>query len=293
MHRRTAFAILLPVYWMLLGTLPVKTAAQCGGGLIGLGGVSGLSGNAFQAEVKRTFLEHNTRVVRTVQPGTQQVARDTQGRVRIDISSGRFKVQSGPGEGTEEEQHHITICDPVKGESIMLDTLNKTATVLKTSMGPAAKKSSASVVLPSFCSRQFRLPPNFPDAEVEDLGHRTIEGLDAQGILQRRKVQLQNSFSSGPSAPPREQINVTETWCSEELGAVILRVVGTEEERNTNTIALVNIQLGEPDAALFQIPPGYRIVERVNDPAARTGEGVVGGFTEVSPESHAPAPTKP
>jgi hypothetical protein len=285
--------ILLLVFGTLSGMFPVNTAAQCGGGLIGLGGVKGLSGNPFRAEVKQTFQEHNAGVVRTIHPGMQQVARDTQGRVRIDINAGKFKVQSGPGEGTEEEQHHITICDPVKGESILLDTLNKTATVLKTRMGLAATQSPAGDALPSFCSRQFRMPPNFPDTEVEDLGHRSIEGMDAQGMRQRRTVQLQNGVNSGASAPPLVPINVTETWCSEELGAVILRVTGTEEERNTTTIAMVNIQRGEPDEALFQIPPDYRVAERVNDPAPRTGVGVVSGYVMVSPASKTPPPDKP
>jgi hypothetical protein len=62
------------------------------------------------------------------------------------------------------------------------------------------------------------------------------------------------------------------------LGTIILRVIGTEKKSNTQTIAMVNIQRGEPDETLFQIPSGYRIVERISDPAAKTGVGVISGF---------------
>jgi hypothetical protein len=74
----------------------------------------------------------------------------------------------------------------------------------------------------SFCSRQFRMPSHIQTAELTDLGHRTIEGMDAQGVQQRRTIQLQGARSGDATAATRELINVTETWCSNELGTIIL-----------------------------------------------------------------------
>jgi hypothetical protein len=276
MRGRSAIAILLPVFAAVLGILPVKTAAQCFGGLPFLGQVSGMTGNPFQAEVKQTFLTQNTSLAQNLEPRTQQVARDSQGRLRTDFSAGKYKVQNGPGAGMEEEQHHITICDPVKGEWISLDTLNKTATIQKVNSRSTPPKGLLAADTPSFCSRQLRLGFNFPGSQTEDLGRRTIEGMDAEGVLTKRPMQ--NGFTSGTTTSVQETISETESWCSEELGAVILRVIGTEKNGNTQTIAMVNIQRGEPDETLFQIPPDYRIAERVINPATHSGIGIVGSM---------------
>lgn len=294
MRGRPAIAFLLPALAASLGMFPIKTAAQCFGALPLLGQISGMTGNPFQAEVKQTFLTQNTSLVQNIEPRNERVARDSQGRLRTEWSSGKYKVQNGPDAGTEQEQHRITICDPVKGLSISLDTLNKTATVQKVNLthvlpnGPPVASS-----LPSFCSRQSRVAPTLRNTEVEDLGHRNIDGLGAEGVRLRSTIVLRSEGSGITTEAPREMINVSESWCSEELGAVILRVVGTEKKDSTQTIAMVNIQRGEPGEALFQIPPDYRVAERVNNPAARTGVGVVSGYGMVSPASETPPPDKP
>jgi len=294
MRGRSAHSALLFLFAASMLVFPIKTASQCFGALPGLGAISGLTGSPFQAEVKRTFLSENSSLVSNFGSEARQVARDSQGRVRTEWSSGKYKVRNGPDTGTEEEQLHITICDPVNGESISLDTLTKTATVQKVNFGRQSSPSlSATIVLPSFCSAQFRLAPNFPAAEQTDLGHRTIEGLEAQGVQQRRTTLLQSARSGDATTTTRELINVTESWCSEDLGAIILRVIGTEKKNNTQTIAMVNIRRGEPDATLFQIPPGYRILERVTDPAQRTGVGIVGIVRSGSSTEPIVVPDKP
>jgi hypothetical protein len=282
------------VFAPFLAVFPLKTPAQCFAALPELGPINGLTGIPFQAEVKRTFLPENSSLMRNNGSGPRRVARDSQGRIRTEWSGGMYKVQNGPDAGTEEEQLHVTICDPVKGESISLDTLNKTATVQKVPFARAPLSTLPTVTSPpSFCSRQFHVAPTPRTTEVADLGHRTIEGMDAQGVLQRQTIRLHDALNGGASAPPRELINVSETWCSEELGAVILLVMGTEEKGRTNTVAMVNIQRGEPDETLFEIPPGYRIAERVNDPATRTGQGMVGSFGVGSSAGQIIIPDKP
>jgi len=280
--------LLLIVSSPILGALPLRAFAQCSGP-VGLGGVSSMSGNPFQAEVKQTFINHSTTVVHNLLPMVQFVARDTQGRVRIDRSGGKFKVQNGSDEGTEQEQHHISICDPVKQESILLDTLNKTATVQKSSFPSGSLRGPAlPAAVANFCSRHLVLGAHLPGAETEDLGHRTIEGIDAEGVRTKR------AFPMVTNGTTTSQLNVTETWCSEELGAVILRVSGTEEKGDTLSTAMINIQRGEPDPLLFQIPPDYRVVERVNEPGVRQGTGVTGGFITVSPSTEiTTVPSKP
>jgi hypothetical protein len=273
----------------LLGMLPLKTAAQCFGSLPGLGSINSMPGNPFQAEVKQKFLSDNPPVTRVMEPRHGAVARDSQGRLRTEWSAGKFKVQNGPGAGAEEEQRHITICDPVKGESISLDTLNKTATVSKRTARVALSKTAASPAwIPSFCAVQFRVPSHLPGIEAEDLGHRTVEGMEAVGVLQKRALQV--AGNTGGNSNFKRRTSVTELWCSEELGAVILRIMGTEEKGDNQSFALVNIQRGEPDAGLFQIPPDYRVLERVNEMFTRGTMGAVGEGVLVPSTAEPPAP---
>lgn len=294
MRGRSAYAVLLFLFAASLTAFPIRTASQCFGALPGLGAISGLTGSPFQAEVKRTFLSENASVISSLGSEARQVARDSQGRVRTEWSAGKYKVRNGPDAGAEEEQLHITICDPVKGESISLDSLTQTAIVQKVNFGRQSTiPLAATTATPSFCSAQFRIAPNIPSADQTDLGHRTIEGLEAQGVQQRQTTVLHSSRSGDATTTTRELINVTESWCSEDLGAIILRVMGTEKKNNNQTIAMVNIRRGEPDAELFQIPSGYRILERVTDPAQRMGIGIIGSVGVGSSAGPIIIPDKP
>jgi len=248
-------------------------------------------GNPFQAEVKQTFLHDDTAVAHPIQLGMQRVTRDTQGRLRIERNSGKFKLQNASGEQIEEERHIISICDLVKGEGITLDTLDKTATIQKMGRGALQARINASASRPSFCSRELRIGARFPGTVTEDLGHRTIEGFDAEGVRARRTVPY--GFTEGTAPPIKETTSVAETWCSEELGAVLLRTMGTEEKGVTQTIAMVNIQRGEPDESLFQTPPEYRILERVNEASPSTGVGAISGFSVVTPVEQPAVSGKP
>jgi len=94
--------------------------------------------------------------------------------------------------------------------------------------------------------------------QIKELGHRTIEGVDAEGVLERRAVPAN---ASGGVTSPKEIISEAETWCSEELGAMILRITSTEDAGKTRRVAIVNIRRENPDEVLFQIPSNYKVAE--------------------------------
>jgi hypothetical protein len=130
-------------------------------------------------------------------------------------ANGQFKVQSGPRAGTQEEQNHITICDPVKGETISLDTLHNTAIIYKRTVLDAPPKTHFSPAwMPNFCAAQLRARVGLPGTETQDLGHRTVEGLDAVGALQKHALQVASNTGENSRFNPRS--SVTETWCSED-----------------------------------------------------------------------------
>jgi hypothetical protein len=198
-------------------------------------------------------------------------------------------VQTGPGAGAEEEQHHIKICDPVKGVRISLDNLGKTATVFKVNFVLPPPKVAAN--FPSVCSRELRDPSAYPEGRLVNLGQRAFDGVDAEGMVQKWPPPV--SSSEGPTVSVKEPTFETEVWCSAELGAVVLWIMRVGEKEIRQSASMINIKRGEPDQSLFEIPPDYRVAERVDNPPARSGTGETSGNGKASPASETPPPAKP
>jgi hypothetical protein len=81
----------------------------------------------------------------------------------------------------------------------------------------------------------------------ESLGVRTIEGLPAQGIRSTESIG-------------QDEV-VTETWFSPDLQVVILTRY-RDSRVGESVHRLMKIRVGEPDARLFRLPPGYRVVSQ-------------------------------
>ena len=145
-----AFAILAAL------TLPRHASAQCMAGLPEAQGISLESGNPFQAEYSSQMTPASPATAALLlQQGARFVARDSQGRVRIDMFLGKYKTKSPDGATSEEERHYISICDPVGKKSIQLDTIIKTATIRKFLSTPAPPNPPPSEPQQSFCTRYF------------------------------------------------------------------------------------------------------------------------------------------
>lgn len=90
----------------------------------------------------------------------------------------------------------------------------------------------------------------------EDLGTQTIEGVSAQG--KRETVTI----PAGEIGNERPIEIVTETWFSPELHTMVLRK-HSDPRLGDSTYKLTDIKRNEPDAALFQPPPGAKVsIER-------------------------------
>lgn len=191
----------------------------------------------------------------------QLIARDSEGRVRFDRTLNKVRIESGPDAGTDIEKQAVTICDPVKGEIIQLDNVDRSATTRHLVVLHAADSSSP----PSpYC----RVPPypqmrSATDMQIEDLGHRDIEGYDAIGWRVTTHTRVPNS------SPAATMQRITETWCSEELKAVLLEVLTGSENGPKEEVALTQIQRIEPNPSLFEIPSDYTVSESVQPPSAR------------------------
>lgn len=93
-----------------------------------------------------------------------------------------------------------------------------------------------------------------PTADIlaEDLGYKTIEGVDALGI---KTTQI----GSEDDAWKRKPIRIREEWVSDDLAAMLVDAVIDLQKNMETTSSLTDVRRVEPDASLFQIPAGYRI----------------------------------
>jgi hypothetical protein len=98
------------------------------------------------------------------------------------------------------------------------------------------------------------------NATTESLGTKTIEGIQVTGT---------RSTSTIPAGTIGNDKDITishEAWHSAELKLDLLNIQNDPRFCQT-TYSLTNLQRGEPDASLFQVPPDYK-VEEIPMPAA-------------------------
>ena len=93
------------------------------------------------------------------------------------------------------------------------------------------------------------LPPS-PFTRQEDLGTRLISGVSAHGVRQTQTVPLDISGTS------KELVITDEFWYSDELH-INLAIQHDDPRTGTDSIVVSQIELSDPDPALFQIPDGY------------------------------------
>lgn len=223
-------------------------------------------------ETRQTLADGN----RIVQRSTALVYRDSEGRVRRERSltaAGPWTAESG------EEVRVITILDPAAGVTYLLDPKTKTARKLARAGGEiivnrpqeaAGKVQQAEVVE----KRIEIVTAGSPDAAKasggmqvmilnqqatgqpvkESLGSQLIEGVSAEG------TRVTVTIPAGAIGNERPIQTVSETWYSPQLQTIIMS--RQEDPRMGETVfRLTNLSLTEPPAALFQIPPDYKVVE--------------------------------
>jgi hypothetical protein len=87
------------------------------------------------------------------------------------------------------------------------------------------------------------------------LGRRTIDGLEVEGTQQIVRYPAGDAEFDAPFT------GVWEVWISVELKVAVLRTISRQPVGIPNEMRLTDIVREEPPASLFQIPPGYKIVD--------------------------------
>ena len=168
-----------------------------------------------------------------------KVYRDSQGRVRVE------HTLSASPRSTGQPDTIITIFDPVAGYSHVLNPAKMTA--MKTPV------HSASFGQFDQHPRGKPMGDNRPQPQTENLGTQTVNGVTATGM---RATETIPAGAIGNSQPI--QI-VRETWVSTDLKVPVL-IKSSDPRFGATVMQLTNIVQAEPDASLFQVPPGYTTV---------------------------------
>lgn len=92
-----------------------------------------------------------------------------------------------------------------------------------------------------------------PDSKTEDLGTQSMEGVDAKG------ERITSTIETGVIGNDRPIQTVLERWYSPELQVNIM-TTRSDPRTGEDIFRLTNIRRGEQSPTLFEVPPGYNIL---------------------------------
>ncbi len=173
---------------------------------------------------------------------TASVARDSQGRTRMDRSIETVGALAAARGGASRA---IVIHDPVAGLSYALNPANKTGRSMQLPQGRPAGSAEA---------HTRHSPSTNAAVKTEDLGTQVIEGVSAQGKRVTRVI------APGQEGNEKEIDIVTETWYSPDL-QIVVESKTSDPRFGETTYQLSGLNRAEPDPALFTVPAGYSIKE--------------------------------
>ena len=93
-----------------------------------------------------------------------------------------------------------------------------------------------------------------PGVEVEDLGSKIIDDIEARGT---RRTVLVPAAIGGTGVPMKV---FDEFWYSEQLHVNLL-LIHNDPRLGVHMVSLTNIKREEPDPSFFEVPEGYKIVD--------------------------------
>ena len=228
------------------------------------GVVTGMPYSAEQVTEQVQTLADGTHITQPAQ--TTRLYRDSQGRTRTERSA---RLPPGPlGKGVEAPVF-IEVSDPVVGVHYSFEPKSHKAHRIKVLMPPPPPPPPPVSANGTRVSKLIQLTPTLrptqtgaappdptsrPQIARESLGVQNIEGVLAQGS------RMTVTYPVGAVGNDKTITTITETWTSPELRMVVL-TKSSDPRNGDSTTRLINISRAEPDAALFQVPADYEIVE--------------------------------
>ena len=168
------------------------------------------------------------------------LARDGNGRTRRDLSLPAIGPWATAG---KTPPHVVLINDPVAS---VLYTLEPDKKVARKMPAPSWRKNGKGGPPPPFAQE------NQNGVTTTSLGSQTMDGLTVQGTRTTRTI------AAGAIGNEQPIQIVVDRWYSPDLQT---NVMITRSDPRTGQIVfqLTNVQRGEPDASLFQVPADYTL----------------------------------
>ena len=142
------------------------------------------------------------------------------------------------------------------------------ATRISTLWEPTTNVARATTLSPQ--AMRERKPFTVPVAGTVDidLGESMMSGVSVHGLRRTRTLSAQEAGALKPIAI------VDEYWYSEDMHLVMLEK-HNDPRTGEQIVAITNVNRAEPDARVFQVPEGYRVVDLTPDRAALAGRTAV------------------
>jgi len=243
---------------------PVTTV---GAGVIGKGPGAPVQGAPYSATITNENIQTLSDGTHITQSSTGNVARDSQGRTRQDASLpsiGNLSAADAP--------HLVFIQDPVAQTAYTLNLTDKTAQKMPAlppnaavpgpAGGPGKVLMQMGGMMPPggpppatmMMQRTFIANPDQGQANTEDLGSQTMEGVLVNGVRTTRTIP------AGEIGNDKPITIVTEVWTSPDLKTIVYSK-RSDPRMGEQTFQLTNIVRSEPDASLFTVPSDFKIVD--------------------------------
>jgi hypothetical protein len=174
---------------------------------------------------------------------TAQVARDSQGRTYTQQS-----MMGGPWAAESGSKMVVFIFDPVAGYSYVLHPDKKMAIRRAIKAPPAGGEPGGNGE-----DKPHHGPGPKKNVVETDLGLKDIPGASA---AQGKNVT--HTIAAGEIGNAQPIVSTSEIWYSPELQIVVLSK-HNDPRTGQSTYSLSNIQRGEPNPSLFQVPSDYTI----------------------------------
>ena len=200
--------------------------------------VKGEPYSAMQVHKRVRRLEDGTKISHQ---GYHFVARDSAGRVRVEIRTGK-------GQGGQPDSAMVFVSDPVAHTLTMWSTAQDAkhvATMIKLS----GERTTARPAV-----RTTKEDPSRPQPAVttENLGTQMLNGLAVTDV---KTTTLVPAGRSGNDAPITK---TQEVWTSDEM-KLVMKEEWTDPRSGVKTVELSQFSRTEPDGALFHAPKGYDV----------------------------------
>jgi hypothetical protein len=225
-------------------------ASSLSGRSFGLLGVSSIADNPFLAVVEITHTQ-------TLGDGTHILMRakvlsyrDSSGRV-----GDQTFILTDTGKATSERPNEIQIWDPVAELWCVIFPARNIARRGRLHVPGQLVDDLPGQLSPA--DRAFF--SSGPDSRVkfvtEDLGSQHMQGVLVTGTRHIRTIPV------GAQGNDRELTATGETWFAPDLGFDLLSKTSGPRSGDTE-IRVTSLEQSEPDPTLFQVPPGYKIVDQ-------------------------------